>query len=155
MEIINIKEALKNYRKGSFCRMGWTTDISTAKARKMGYTVQKVTHTVGRLGVNYNNVKAVVLKKSISEPQKAYTPWYQQTEEPYLVQSIKEPNKKYLKVFTAKAVKPKVTYLLNGQVVSKEYLLEQELCKKPSSQEELVMMTIPVQNLNYIGQKSK
>ena len=59
MKLEEVKKALTNYQKGSFIRVGWTSSIESAKSRKNGITVQKLSEATVRIGIKYNNIHAV------------------------------------------------------------------------------------------------
>ena len=127
MNITSVIEAIKNYRKGTFVKVGWKSDLVNASAKKQGITVEKYSEAIVRLGINYSNIKKVQLKRAEQEASgieiKPAVIWFKHsTDIPCLIEHLKDENKKYLQIFTGPKTKTKVKYFINGQEVTKKQI---------------------------------
>ena len=79
MKLSNVINALNNRQKGTYVKVGWKSNIESAKARKMGIEVIKETDATVRWGVNYSNlkkVKEIKAEKGDGVSENIRKPWY-------------------------------------------------------------------------------
>lgn len=161
MNLVSVIEAIKNYRKGTFVKVGWKSDLANASAKKQGIVVEKYSEATVRLGINYNNIKKVQLKKAEQAESGVETKsaiiWFKHSQDvPCLIEHLKDENKKYLQIFTGPKTKTKVQYFINGQEVTKQEVEDSGYAlasKLQGSKEEIVTFNIPVENLRFIKGK--
>lgn len=160
MKLEEVKKALTNYQKGSFIRVGWTSSIESAKSRKNGITVQKLSEATVRIGIRYNNIHAVQVMRenAASGEKKPYTIWFEHLEDfPMVIQHLQDQEKKYLQLFTVnKGAAPKVTYTVTSwagtREVTKSELEELGYCNPSAfNKSETLTFNIPLENLTFIG----
>ena len=155
MQLENIKKALEAYRNGQFIRCGWQSRIESAKARKSGIEVVKISEATVRIGINYGNIHAVqVMRENAEGEKKPYTVWFRHLEDfPVVIEHLQDADKKYLQVFTVnRGAAPKVRYLVNGKEVSREHLEELGYCNPSAfSKSETLTFNIPIENLRFVG----
>lgn len=159
MKLENIKKALETYQKGSFKRIGWESRIESAKARKTGIEVLKISEATVRIGINYSNIQAVkVMRETAQGEKKPYTVWFKHLEDfPVVIEHLQDENKKYLQVFTVnKGAAPKVTYTVTSwagtREVTKSELEELGYCNPSAfNKSETLTFNIPLENLTFIG----
>lgn len=159
MELNNIINKLSKQHKGTFIRIGWKSNIESAKARNAGISVVKETDATVRWGVKYDNLKRVKALRAEALALKATTktvpPWYKHIEGNYhLIQHLSDPSKTYLQLFTInKKNSMKTRYYINGiektkqQVIDSGYVNASEWAPK----QECLIMNIPTANIRYIG----
>lgn len=155
MKLENIKTALENYQNGQFIRVGWQSRIESAKARKMGIEVVKMSEATVRLGIKYGNIHAVqVMRENETGEKKSHTVWFRHLEDfPVIIEHLQDEAKKYLQIFTVnKNSSPKVRYFVNDCEVSREHLEELGYCN-PSEfkKNETLTFNVPIENLRFIG----
>lgn len=154
---MNIKETiakLGNYRKGSFIRIGWRSEIGSKAAEKLGIKVTKESEATVRLGVNYSHLKKVREKLSLRE-ENGRVPWFQHSGIFNLfVEHKKDNNKQYLQVFPiGHNGNPRVRYFINGVPITKEELQKTGYCNESTfaPKGDTVVFNIPVENIRFIG----
>lgn len=155
MKLENIKKALETYQKGSFKRIGWESRIESAKARKMGIEVLKISEATVRIGISYSNIHAVkVMRETAEGEKKPYTVWFKHLEDfPVVIEHLQDESKKYLQVFTVnKGAAPKVRYFVNDCEISREHLEELGYCNPSAfNKSETLTFNIPIENIRFIG----
>lgn len=162
MELNKVISILNKQHKGTFVRIGWRSNIESAKARNAGITVVKEVDATVRWGINYDNlrrVKALRAEEAALNVKvvKTYTPWYKHlSETPHIIQHLKDPAKTYLQLFTInKKNVIKSRYYINGvehtkqQVIDSGYVNASEWAQK----DECLIMNIPITNIRYIGKQ--
>ena len=161
MELNNIINKLSKQHKGTFIRIGWKSNIESAKARNAGISVVKETAAIVRWGIKYDNlarVKAIKAEKAATgETQKATKPWYKHLEKyPYIIQHLSDATKTYLQIYTVHNKKSmKTKYYINGveatkqQVIDSGYVNASEWAPK----QECLIMSIPTTNILYVGKE--
>lgn len=159
MELNNIINKLSKQHKGAFIRIGWKSNIESAKARNAGISVVKETDATVRWGIKYDNLKRVKALRAeavaLKATTKTVTPWYKHIEGNYhLIQHLSDPSKTYLQLFTInKKNSMKTRYYINGiektkqQVIDSGYVNGSEWAPK----QECLIMNIPTANIRYIG----
>lgn len=158
MEIKHINELLTKQHKGTFVRIGWTSNIESAKARNAGISVVKETDATVRWGVIYDHLKRVKEIKATTQPSTAnYKPWYKHIEGcPHIIEHLSDPSKTYLQLFTInKKNSMKARYYINGvektkqEVIDSGYVNNSEWAPKG----ECLIMNIPTSNIRFIGKE--
>lgn len=160
MKLSNVINALSNKQKGTYVKVGWKSNIESAKARKLGVEVIKETDATVRWGVSYANLKRVKQIKSEQPENDSSTqrkPWYRHLEAtPHIIEHLNDPNKQYLQLFTInRKGYIKTRYYINGElktrqeVVDSGYVNASEFTQK----DECLIMNIPISNIRFIGQE--
>lgn len=93
MKLESIEKALETYKPGTFVSLEWERDVTSARARKQGVLVYKHSKGVIRTDVNYRALQSVQSK----EPSQRES-WFEHYRRGVL-QSKKDPSKKYLQAF--------------------------------------------------------
>lgn len=133
MNVEQVKSTMVEIPKGCNIVVEWTR---TAKTRKgVADDVSKSVRMVGRIGIEYDNMKSVQEKRESGElpAENRGLPWGQFEIYPYL---IEHKGEHYLRLYkgTSDKVFPKVAWLKNGAEVSKDevapLLLKSELDSK-------------------------
>ena len=121
-----IKEILKANVKGSFRSMTWEKELPVKKAFA-GNVIVKRSSGVVRLGIDYDNIKAVQEKRAIGNlPEvNAGLPWGTWKAFPYL---IEHKGNFYLRCAESKNNKIETQYFLNGRKVEKKDI--ENMCLK-------------------------
>lgn len=157
----SVYEALKGYQKGTYVRIGWESQLGSAAAKKAGLLIRKVTETTGRIGIHYQNIASVQVRKAEQEQQnmKPYTVWFKHVEgHPEIIEHLKDATKRYLQIFAVKPFAyPKIKYFLNGIEISKQDLENTGYCTKSdlTSNSDSEVFNIPIGNLLFIGGNKK
>lgn len=159
MELSNIISKLSKQHKGTFVRIGWKSNIESAKARNAGISVVKETDATVRWGVRYDNLKRVkeikAEKAAIGEQPKEVKPWYKHLEQsPYIVQHLSDESKTYLQLYTVHNKKlMKTKYYINGIEMTKQQVIDSGYVNASewSPKQECLIMNIPTANIRYIG----
>ena len=152
----DIQQILKNmnYRNGSYIKIGFGKEMTTKKGQALGHKIYKWTETTIRLGVNYKNTKyAKARAQAVTPGATQKTPWYKHTDCKYIVEH-KDNGKEYLQVF-ASPNKAMVVYTIDGVVMTRaqydEYVRMGVAHKISQSNEDVCVMTIPVENIGRLG----
>lgn len=161
MKLSNVINALNNRQKGTYVKVGWKSNIESAKARKMGIEVVKETDATVRWGVNYSNLKKVKeLKATQSEETQNVTirkPWYRHLEAtPHIIEHLNDSTKQYLQLFTInKKGYMKTKYYINGELKTKQEVVDSGYVNASefAPKEECLIMNIPISNIRFIGQE--
>jgi hypothetical protein len=117
---------LNKKRNGAYFTIQYYTDCNKqVSAAFKGHNVTKLTTMSVRKGVDYNNLKAVKLKRA-EKPQEESIQrkcWYFHIDK-MLLQHKEKPNTYYVALFPNPLTKARTMYMFNGIVVSKEKLKE-------------------------------
>jgi hypothetical protein len=138
-EIVNSK------RKGGFASVTWNKQLKTLNG--VSGTVEKVSTTVVRLGVRYENTKAV--KEKYGTDYKAQPlPWGQWFDKEHRY-FIEHKGNMYLRCTAIHSpfVKVKTKYFLNGKEISKAEAEKLCLKSKFASGTEMSVFTIKLDNI--------
>lgn len=158
MKLNEIKQALANYQKGSWIRAGWKSRIESAKSRKAGFEVLKVTEATVRIGISYSNIHAVqVMRENAEGEKKPYTIWFRHMEDfPVVVEHLQDEEKKYLQLFSVnKGANARVKYFVNGEEISRAELERSGLCNPSAfAKNEVLTFNIPIENLVFVGKRA-
>ena len=92
-----ILKALKSYHKGSFIKIQWETDITSASAKKQGYSAIKACESVVRLGVDYQHTRPAMQKQNTVHQES----WFKHCEDSILMVNKKDCEKLYLQCFSS------------------------------------------------------
>lgn len=160
MKLEKVIEVLNKRQKGTYVKVGWKSNIESAKARKMGIEVVKVTDATVRWGINYSHLKRVKemkAEKGESATESTRKPWYRHLEgTPHIIQHLNDPEKQYLQLFTInKKGYIKTEYYINGEhktkqeVINSGYVNASEFAPK----DECLIVNIPIANIRFIGQE--
>lgn len=149
--------ALQGKQKGSFIRIGWEKEIASAKARAKGNSVIKRVESSVRWGVAYKNIAAVIKKREANATSGGVSaPCVPQWWEWKVKNVIKMHSTKGSQYFSC-AVLPKnnytrVTYLLNGEAVSREFIQSSGLVNASewNKTEDLTVFDVALNNLVFI-----
>ena len=137
---------LNKKRNGAYFTIQYYTDCNRQiSAAFKGHNVTKLTTMSVRKGVNYNNLKAVKMKKvnASQEQSSSKKCWYSHIDK-MLLQHNDKPNTYYVALFPNPLTKTRTMYMFNGIVVSKEKLQEMGVMQ-PSfwkEKEQPIMITL-------------
>lgn len=151
MKLEALINKLNNYKAGTFVKVTWERDVSSAKAKKQGISITKECVGLVRVGINYNALKAL---QGVERSEDRKPSWFEHCEESKgLIQSKNDSSKKYLQVFTVPGSKIKSTMITNGQVEAANVLYDMGLITKAalSNNEELHTFTLNVENIKSFG----
>lgn len=151
----DIQQILKNmnYKNGSYIKIGYTKNMTTKKGELYGHTITKWTDMTVRIGINYKHTKFAIARISSGVQTQGRVMWYKHTDCKYIVEH-KDNGKEYLQVF-ASPNKAKVSYAIDGQEISRaqydEYVKMGIAHKISQSNDEICVMTIPIENIGRLG----
>lgn len=158
MELSLLQSKLNNYKKGTFVKVVWEKEISSAKAKKSNIKVMKKCEGIVRAGVTYANiglVKEILANKSQNEETNNKPSWFEHIGNG-IVQHKTNNEKKYLQLFFVNNNKIKSNISVEGvNTTNANELYELGLITKADlpkqSDEPLVTMTIGVENIVSFG----
>jgi hypothetical protein len=161
MKLEKVIEVLNKKQKGTYVKVGWSTNIESAKARKMGIEVIKETDATVRWGVNYSNLKRVKELKAAKSEEAQTTvvrkPWYRHLEAtPHIIEHLNDSTKQYLQLFTInKKGYMKTKYYINGELKTKQEVIDSGYVNASefAQKEECLIMNILISNIRFIGQE--
>lgn len=152
MLLKELETKLDNYKSGTFVSAEWARNIESAKAKKLGHNVVKRSHGLIRTEINYQNLERVLNQPTHAGEKKES--WFEHYTKGIL-QSKKNPEKKYLQAFPIPGKKISAEYLLDGKPVDAFQLYEQGLITKanlPSTDDiELLTFSLSIDNLISFG----
>ena len=160
MKLEKVIEVLNKRQKGTYVKVGWKSNIESAKARKMGIEVVKVTDATVRWGINYSHlkrVKEIKAEKGESTTESTRKPWYRHLEgTPHIIQHLNDPEKQYLQLFTInKKGYIKTEYYINGEHKTKQEVIDSGYVNASefAPKDECFIVNIPIANIRFIGQE--
>ena len=160
MKLEKVIEVLNKRQKGTYVKVGWKSNIESAKARKMGIEVVKVTDATVRWGINYSHlkrVKEIKAEKGESATESTRKPWYRHLEGiPHIIQHLNDPEKQYLQLFTInKKSYIKTEYYINGEHKTKQEVIDSGYVNASefAPKDECLIVNIPIANIRFIGQE--
>ena len=130
MNIEQVKQAIESTPKCSNIVIEWTRDAKTRKG--VTDSIQKSVRMIGRIGIEYDNLKAVKIGRATDElpAENQGLPWGRFEIYPYL---IEHKGNHYVRLYkgTSKIIRPKTTWFKNGVEVERDeispLLLKSEL----------------------------
>lgn len=145
MTFENLKKVVLAGTKGSFRSILWERPMKTRKAFS-NCVITKRTSAVVRLGVNYNNIKAVKEKRSGGELPNvnAGLPWGQWKMFPYF---IEHKGNIYLRCAISPKNKMRTEYFLNGVKVEKSVIEGMVLAGELKGKENVDVFTVNCENI--------
>lgn len=122
MKLAQVNAVMENVPKGANVIIEWTRPCKTRKANSH-LTVEKAVRMVGRLGVEYDNLKNVQAKRSdgrLPSENQGET-WWEWERHPFLVRH-RTNGQRYLRLYkgTSDKVSPHRQYFIDGKAVSAE-----------------------------------
>ena len=151
MKLENLMEKLNSYRPGTFVKISWERDVSSAKAKKAGVSVIKKSEGVFRVDIQYENLAQV---KEREEKVEIRDSWFKHSDIHYaILENKKDESKKYLQVFTGANTKVKTSMMVDGEVKNSQALYEEGMITKaalPSGEPQLVF-TLGIDNIISFG----
>ena len=154
MLLKDLEQKLTNYKSGTFVNIEWERSIESAKAKKLNHSIVKHSKGVIRTEVNYQNLEKVLNQLNDNNSSEKKESWFEHYTKGIL-QSKKNPEKKYLQAFPVPGKKINTYYSLNGEIVNPFDLYEQGLITKASlpnsTSEELLTFTLSVDNIISFG----
>lgn len=160
MKLEKVIEVLNKRQKGTYVKVGWKSNIESAKARKMGIEVVKVTDATVRWGINYSHLKRVKemkAEKGEGATESTRKPWYRHLEgTPHIIQHLNDPEKQYLQLFTInKKGYIKTEYYINGEHKTKQEVIDSGYVNASefAPKDECLIVNIPIANIRFIGQE--
>ena len=161
MELNKIINSLSKQHKGTFVRIGWKSNIESAKARKEGVSVVKETDATVRWGIAYDHLARVkeqrAEKAALGETTKEVKPWYKHMEtHSYILQKLSDESKTYLQLYTVNKKKTMTSrYYVNGVEMTKQQVMDSGYVNASewAPKQECLIMNIPTENIRYIGKE--
>lgn len=158
MELSLLQNKLNGYKKGTFVKVVWEKEISSAKAKKSNVKVMKRCEGIVRAGVTYANiglVKEILANKAQNEITDSRPSWFEHIGNG-IVQHKTNTEKKYLQLFFVNNKKIKSKISVEGvDTTNANELYELGLITKADlpkqNDEPLVTMTISVENIVSFG----
>ena len=114
MKVENLLKILDVYKAGTIIRLKWERDVSSAKAKKQNIQVIKKSSGLIRTDVDYNSLAAIKEKSqenSSTDVDVKRESWFEHYRKG-LLQSKKDPEKKYLQAFPINGNAIKATFLV-------------------------------------------
>ena len=140
-------------RKGVNVRLAWRRDCKVKKS--VTDHIEKATVAIGRIGIEYDNQKAVIEKRENGElPEETQPIWHGKGEwviYPYLIQHV-DTRQLYLRLYkgTGNAI-PKVQFYRNDEPVSKESLDAELLSSEKSTEKDGDCYCVKIEDMTMIG----
>ena len=151
MELNVILKKLESYKPGTFVKIGWEREISSAKAKKQGLNIVKKSEGIFRVDIAYDNLKAMQGVERNTE----YESWFKHSRiHNAILESKKDESKKYLQVFTGANTKVKTQTLVAGEQKDIFSLYEDGLVTKaalPNNNEAPLTFTLSLDNIVTFG----
>lgn len=148
MKLEQVKQAIEETPKGSNIIIEWTRQGKTRK--DVSDAITKSVRMVGRIGIEYDNMKAVQEKRENGELPKENQglPWGKFEIYPYL---IEHKDKRYVRLYngTSDLVKPKVEWFKNGLAVTRDEIAPLLLASELKSSEG-DCFTVPVETITRL-----
>lgn len=153
MQIEQVRQAIAATPKGSNIIVEWVRPMKTRKGVQDVLT--KSVRMVGRIGIDYDNMKDVQAKRESGElpAENAGLPWGEWLEFPYL---IGHKGQTYLRLAngTSDKVHPECHYFRNGIEVTKESL-DAELLASEKEEKKGDCFTCKTENMTRIHSESE
>lgn len=148
MHLNQIQEVLNHYKPGSFIKIGWERDISSARAKKQGITIIKKCEGIVRTGINYRNVKNATISEN---PE--HESWFEHCNIRGLVQSKSDNSKKYLQLYPVKnnKIKQKISSNIEETNIEKLYELGYVTKSSLNKSDKLIVITLGIENIVKFG----
>ena len=151
MELTNVQKVLANYKPGTYIKICWEKDISSARAKKSGVTIIKQCEALVRTAIKYKNIKGVV-----PSTNENYESWFEHSDVKGMVQHKKDSEKKYLQLYPVKGQKIKTKVIATIETDNLEDLYKLGLITKASlpqeyNDEDIQVMTLSVDNITKFG----
>jgi hypothetical protein len=128
MTIDNFMQIIGSKRNGAFIKIKWQRELPVYKDFKNSHTVIKIVETVIRKGVNPRHTKIGKEAYKGRENEFYKLPWGQWKSGYEGI--ILEHKEKYYARFYFTPHTPKVTYLLNGNIIDKQLLQNMNIVTK-------------------------
>lgn len=152
MLLKDLEAKLNKYRSGSFVNIEWERNIESAKAKKLNHKIIKHSKGIIRTEVNYQNLERV-LNQPTSNGEKKES-WFEHYTKG-IIQSKKNPEKKYLQAFPVPGKKILTYYSIDGKEVDPFQLYSEGLITKAAlpttDSEQLLTFTLSVDNIITFG----
>lgn len=146
MKYEEIQELIGKYKKGQFFTITFSKNLPLLKQYKGLYSAKKVSKATVRIGVRYDNIRAVAEKRISGElpVQNAGLPWGEWDIPGY---TIKHNGKTYLRVSLVNGNPIKNTFYLDGKQTEPDIL--RVMCQKSafSSGGSPDVLTIDIENI--------
>lgn len=152
MDLKELNQALANVQNGAFIDIGWMRECKTRKAFKH-LSITKATIGEGlRVGVQYDNKKAVQDKRETGELPaenmglRGEQEWYSF---PFVIFNPKN-GKYYLRVTTMHNSRFKTQFFLDGQPVEKETVAEYLLASEKRERQDIDCFQVNIANVRRL-----
>lgn len=148
---MKIENTLKNYRPGTYIKVCWERDISSARAKKNGVTIIKQCEALVRTAIKYNNIKGVTPSSNEN-----YEPWFKHSELRGMIQHKKDSEKKYLQLYPVKGkkIKTKIIATIETDNLNELYnlgLITKASLPQETDADEVQVMTLSIDNVTRFG----
>ena len=153
MKLEALLQKLESYKPGTFVKIKWSKDVSSAKAKKQNISVIKECEGIVRVGINYSSLKAI---QDMERSEDRKPSWFEhcQNGPKGIIQSKSDPCKKYLQVFTVPGSKIKSNMVTENNNHADGYeLYDMGLITKAalSNSEEIHSFTLSIENIKSFG----
>lgn len=151
MELAQVNNIIESAPKGANIVLEWTRD---AKVRKGSPKVRKMVRMVGRIGVEYDALKAVQQKRSNGElpsENQGLAEWAEWVQYPFVIRH-RTKGTLYLRMYkgTSKKTHPSVAYILDGKAVSFEAVEAMLLASEKRGHDDTDTFMVKVDDLTRV-----
>ena len=112
MKVENLLKILDVYKAGTIVRLIWERDVSSTKAKNQNIQILKRSSGLIRTDVDYNSLAAVKEKAADSSDNSVKKESWFEHYRKGLLQSKKDPDKKYLQAFPMNGNAIKATFIV-------------------------------------------
>ena len=157
MELAQIQAVVDRTPKGANIILEWIRPCKTRKG--VGNAVAKAVRMVGRLGIEYDNQKAVTEKRANGELPKenaGLPDWAEWVQYPYIIRNVKS-GQLYLRLYkgTSDKVRPMVQFLIDGNKATREEVTPLVLKSEVEIDHDGAdCLTVKVENLQRVSSES-
>lgn len=157
MKLAQINAVMENAPKGANIVLEWVRPCKTRKAFR-GRNIEKAVRMVGRLGVEYDNLKSVQAKRSDGRLPKENqgATWWEWERHPFLA-CHKKSGQRYLRMYkgTSEKVKPHRQFYLDGKAVDAETVAPMLLASETKSHDDTDTFMVKIEDLTAIRSENE
>ena len=154
MELSQVQQVLENYKPGTYIKVCWEKDISSARAKKNGVTIIKKCEALVRTAIKYTHIKGIVPK---SYENSEWETWFEHSDVRGMVQHKNDESKKYLQLYpiNGKKIKTKIVATVETDNLENLYKLgfitKASLPQESVDEDEVRVMTLSLDNITKFG----
>ena len=158
MEISKLLQKLQNYKAGTFIKIEWEKEVSSAKAKKSNIQVLKHSEGIFRVDVDYKNLSVVQDKAKTTDNDNSSSKesWFIHSAlHDAIVENKKDSTKKYLQVFLGANNKVKTSFKISGEEQQPQKLYEDGLITKAAlpnnDNNDMITFVLGIENILAFG----